>query len=72
MMKIQKFAALFAAGALAAALFAGAACAAESGVTVEKVTINNNGVTLAGDLYRPANFDKSKKYPAICGDRPIL
>ena len=49
-MKIKKVTALFAAGALAAALFAGAACAAESGVTVEKVRINNNGVTLAGGV----------------------
>ena len=69
-MKIKKIASLFAAGALAAALFAGAACAAESGVTVEKVRINNNGVTLAGDLYRPASFDKTKKYPAICVAHP--
>ena len=69
-MKLKKLAALFAAGALAAAIFAGAACAAESGVTVEKVKINNNGVTLAGDLYRPASFDKSKKYPAICVAHP--
>lgn len=70
MVKLKKITALFAAGALAASLLAGAACAAESGVTVEKVKINNNGVTLAGDLYRPANFDKSKKYPAICVAHP--
>lgn len=70
MVKLKKITALFAAGALSASLFAGAACAAGTGVTVEKVRINNNGVTLAGDLYRPASFDKTKKYPAICVAHP--
>lgn len=63
MMKLKKITALVAAGALAAALFAGAACAAESGVTVEKVKINNNGVTLAGDSTVPRISTRRRNIP---------
>lgn len=30
----------------------------------------NNDITLVGNLYRPADFDKSKKYPAISVAHP--
>ena len=41
-------------------------------VTVEKVYFKNRyGITLAGDLYIPKNFDKSKKYPAIAVSGPF-
>lgn len=41
-------------------------------VTVEKVYFKNRyGITLAGDLYMPKNFDKSKKYPAIAVSGPF-
>lgn len=31
----------------------------------QKVTFNNGGIQMAGNLYLPANHDSSKKYPAI-------
>jgi fermentation-respiration switch protein FrsA (DUF1100 family) len=34
-------------------------------VKMEKVTYNNNGIQMVGNLYYPENMDKSKKYPAI-------
>lgn len=35
-----------------------------------KVSFKNNNVTMVGNLYLPANFDKSKKYPAIVVAHP--
>ncbi|MDE7315399.1 MAG: alpha/beta hydrolase, partial [Mucispirillum sp.] len=41
-------------------------------ITVTKVYFKNRyGITLAGDLYMPKNFDKSKKYPAIAVSGPF-
>ncbi|WKN43913.1 nuclear transport factor 2 family protein [Tunicatimonas pelagia] len=34
-----------------------------SGVKLEKVNFNSNGVSLAGHLFLPPNFDSTKKYP---------
>jgi fermentation-respiration switch protein FrsA (DUF1100 family) len=34
-------------------------------VSVTDVTFKNENLKMAGDLYLPANFDKSKKYPTI-------
>ncbi|PRX54175.1 alpha/beta hydrolase [Flagellimonas meridianipacifica] len=34
-------------------------------IQMEKVTFNADGLVLSGHLYKPANFDSSKKYPAI-------
>lgn len=36
----------------------------------ERVTFDNNGVRMAGNLYLPANYDRSKKYPAIVVAHP--
>ncbi len=36
----------------------------------QKVTFNNSGVRMAGNLYLPANYDSSKKYPAIVVAHP--
>ncbi|MEJ6979996.1 alpha/beta hydrolase [Pedobacter sp. P351] len=33
--------------------------------SVTSVTFNNNGITMAGNLYLPANMDKTKTYPSI-------
>ncbi|AIF50302.1 alpha/beta hydrolase [Pelosinus sp. UFO1] len=41
------------------------------GVSVQKVTFPNNAITVVGNLYTPANFDKSKKYPAIVVVHPF-
>jgi len=40
------------------------------GVNMIKVSFKNNNVTMVGNLYLPANFDKSKKYPAIVVAHP--
>jgi len=34
-------------------------------ITIKKVKFESEGLTLAGDLYLPANFDETKKYPGI-------
>lgn len=39
-------------------------------VTVQKVTFPGKQVTIAGNLFLPAGFDKSKKYPAIIVGHP--
>ena len=67
MFKTKKLAALLGSLLLAAGLCGGAIA---SGVTVEKVQFNNNGVVLAGNLYRPADFDKARTYPAISVAHP--
>ncbi|ALM84252.1 alpha/beta hydrolase [Bordetella sp. N] len=36
----------------------------------QKVEFNNGGVRMAGNLYLPANFDSSKRYPAIVVAHP--
>lgn len=36
----------------------------------QKVTFNNGGIQMAGNLYLPANYDSSKKYPAIVVAHP--
>lgn len=36
----------------------------------QHVTFNNGGVRMAGNLYLPANYDRSKKYPAIVVAHP--
>ncbi len=36
----------------------------------QKVTFDNGGVRMAGNLYLPANYDSSKKYPAIVVAHP--
>ncbi len=41
------------------------------GVTVQKVSFPNNKITVVGNLYTPANFDKSKKYAAIVVVHPF-
>ena len=68
MVKIHKLASLLLGGLFLAAGLCGGAGA--SGVTVEKVQFKNNDITLVGNLYRPADFDKSKKYPAISVAHP--
>lgn len=40
-------------------------------VKVQRVTFPNNDITVVGNLYTPANFDKSKKYPAIVVVHPF-
>jgi len=40
-------------------------------VTVKKVSFPNNSITLVGNLYLPAKFDKNKKYPAIVVVHPF-
>jgi uncharacterized protein len=35
---------------------------------MEKVTFQSKGLTLVGNLYKPANFDETKKYPALIVD----
>lgn len=42
-----------------------------NGVTVRKVSFPNNSINVVGNLYLPANFDKSKKYPAIVVVHPF-
>lgn len=41
------------------------------GVSVQKVSFQNNVITVVGNLYTPANFDKSKKYPTIVVVHPF-
>jgi fermentation-respiration switch protein FrsA (DUF1100 family) len=36
----------------------------------QKVRFNNGGVRMTGNLYLPANYDSSKKYPAIVVAHP--
>ncbi|WP_024553879.1 alpha/beta hydrolase [Franconibacter helveticus 513] len=36
----------------------------------EKVTFNNQGIKMAGNLYFPAHYDAAKKYPAIVVSHP--
>ncbi len=36
----------------------------------QKVTFNKGGIQMAGNLYLPANYDSSKKYPAIVVAHP--
>ncbi len=36
----------------------------------QKVTFNNGGVQMAGNLYLPAGYDRSKKYPAVVVAHP--
>ncbi|MFJ4651006.1 alpha/beta hydrolase [Nocardia sp. NPDC088792] len=47
----------------------GTQCAAhgsqESGMTKEKVRFDSDGLELAGDLYKPEDFDSSKRYGAV-------
>ncbi len=38
--------------------------------SLTKVTFKNNGLNMAGNLYFPTNFDKSKKYAAIISVHP--
>lgn len=38
--------------------------------SISKVTFNNNGLKMAGNLYLPVGFDKDKKYPAIITVHP--
>lgn len=42
----------------------------ENGIDVQKVTFPNRNIAVAGNLYFPKNFDKSKKYPAILVGHP--
>jgi uncharacterized protein len=41
------------------------------GVSVQKVSFPNNTITVVGNLYAPANFDKTKKYAAIITVHPF-
>jgi len=41
------------------------------GVTVQKVSFPNQSITVVGNLYTPANFDKSKKHAAIVVVHPF-
>lgn len=43
----------------------------ENNVSVEKVHFKNGDIDLVGNLYKPANFDESKKYPAIVVVHPF-
>jgi fermentation-respiration switch protein FrsA (DUF1100 family) len=38
--------------------------------TITKVTFNNNNIKMAGNLYLPIGFDKTKKYAAIISVHP--
>lgn len=42
-----------------------AAPASTRSATVESISFNNSGITMAGNLYLPAGFNKSRHYPAI-------
>lgn len=42
-----------------------------NGVIVQKVSFPNNSINVVGNLYLPANSDKSKKYPAIVVVHPF-
>src|SRR5882724_6278541 len=37
----------------------------ENSITKEKIQFKSDGLVLAGNLYKPKNFDSSKKYAAI-------
>ena len=37
---------------------------------MESISFDNSGIAMAGNLYLPARFDKSKKYPAIVVAHP--
>jgi fermentation-respiration switch protein FrsA (DUF1100 family) len=41
------------------------------GVSVQKVSFPHNAITMVGNLFLPANFDKSKKYAAIVCTHPF-
>jgi fermentation-respiration switch protein FrsA (DUF1100 family) len=41
------------------------------GVSVQKVSFPNKNITVLGNVYTPANFDKSKKYAAIVVVHPF-
>jgi fermentation-respiration switch protein FrsA (DUF1100 family) len=41
------------------------------GITVRKVSFQNNSINVVGNLYTPAKFDKSKKYAAIVVVHPF-
>jgi len=74
-MSILKDSLIFAAILLATPTFAQAAepTTVAQGVNVigsRKITFNNGGVTMAGDLYFPADYDSRKKYPAIVVAHP--
>jgi fermentation-respiration switch protein FrsA (DUF1100 family) len=45
----------------------------EKGVTIERVTYKarNMGTTIVANLFKPANFDPNKKYPAIVVTHPF-
>jgi fermentation-respiration switch protein FrsA (DUF1100 family) len=45
----------------------------EKGVTIERVTYpaRNTGTTTGGNLFKPACFNASKKYPAIAVTHPF-
>lgn len=42
----------------------------KTGVSFQRVTFPNQNITVVGNLFTPANFDKSKKYPVIIVGHP--
>ncbi len=38
--------------------------------SIRRITFNNNGLKMAGNLYLPIRFDENKKYPAIISVHP--
>nr|WP_314257373.1 alpha/beta hydrolase [uncultured Devosia sp.] len=49
---------------------AGTAAANNKDIDMQDVTFNNNGITMAGNVYYPEGFDAGRKYPAIVSVHP--
>lgn len=49
---------------------AGPCQAADPAVSMERVTFANKDITLVGNLFLPADFDRTQKYPAIVSVHP--
>lgn len=61
---------LFSLSTLSQAATPGTVAAGVNVVGAEKVTFNNAGSQMAGNLYLPAHYDRTKKYPAIVVSHP--
>lgn len=61
---------LFSLSMLSQAATPGTVAAGVNAVGAEKVTFNNAGIKMAGNLYLPAHYDRTKKYPAIVVSHP--
>lgn len=50
--------------------FAQSGKATPGDIVMQSVEFNNNGITMAGNLYTPPGFDRGRKYPAIVSIHP--